>query len=88
MFKKARFKENYRVLKKKITDLAARDYVRLLQPVITGDEIMEMFGLRPGPVVGKLKKAMKDAILDNIVENERDPLMELLKAKAKDLGVA
>ena len=88
MFKKARFKENYRVLKKKITDLAARDYVRLLQPVITGDEIMKMFGLRPGPVVGKLKKAMKDAILDNIVENERDPLMELLKAKAKDLGVA
>ena len=87
LLKKARFQENYRAVKEKIADLKARDYVRLLQPVITGDEIMQLFHLSPGPVIGELKKAMKDAILDNQVENEHDALMELLTKKAKELGV-
>lgn len=87
MFKKARFLENYRMVKEKIEDLKARDYVRLLQPVITGDEIMELFHLHPSPAVGILKNALKDAILDNTVENEHDALMELLKKKASELGI-
>ena len=87
MFKKARFLENYRMVKEKIEDLKARDYVRLLQPVITGDEIMELFHLQPGPVVGELKKALKDAILDNTVENEHGALMQLLQTKANELGI-
>ena len=87
MHKKARFLENYRMVKEKIEDLKARDYVRLLQPVITGDEIMELFHLKPSKVVGELKKALKDAILDNTVENNHDALMEVLQAKAKEIGI-
>ena len=87
MFKKAKFLENYRIVKEKIEDLKERDYIRLLQPVITGDEIMELFHLHPSPIVGQLKKALKDAILDNTVENEHDALMELLKKKAEELGI-
>ena len=87
MFKKAHFLENYRLVKAKIEDLKERDYVRLLQPVISGDEIMQLFDLKPSPAVGELKKTLKDAILDNTVENEREALMELLKQKAKEMGL-
>jgi hypothetical protein len=59
--------------------------VRLLQPVIDGNEIMEMFHLQPCREVGVLKQYLKDAVLDNKVENEREPLMALLMAKAKEM---
>jgi hypothetical protein len=59
--------------------------VRLLQPVIDGNEIMEMFHLKPSREVGILKQYLKDAVLDNRVENEREPLMALLMQKAKEM---
>ena len=68
-------------------DLKDRDYKRLLQPVIDGNEIMEMFHLKPSREVGDLKKALKDAVLDNRVENEREALMQLLMEKAKKMGL-
>ena len=64
-----------------------RDYKRLLQPVIDGNEIMELFHLKPSREVGELKKALKEAVLENIVPNEREPLLALLREKAKELGV-
>ena len=60
---------------------------RLLQPVIDGNEIMEMFHLKPSREVGELKKVLKDAVLDNRVENEREPLMQLLMEKARKMGL-
>jgi len=87
MLKKARFLENFRIVREKIEDLKEKDFIRLLQPVIDGDEIMKMFNLPPSREVGELKKAMKDAILDNLVPNEREPLMDLLNKKAKEMGV-
>jgi hypothetical protein len=53
--------------------------------VIDGNEIMEMFNLRPSREVGTLKQYLKDAVLDNKVENEREPLMALLMEKAKQM---
>jgi len=53
--------------------------------VIDGNEIMEMFHLKPSREVGVLKQYLKDAVLDNKVENEREPLMTLLMAKAKEM---
>lgn len=87
LIKKARFLENFRIVREKINDLKEKDFIRLLQPVIDGDEIMEMFNLQPSREVGELKQFMKDAILDNIVANEREPLLELLKKKAKEMGL-
>ena len=49
---------------------------------------MELFGLRPSREVGELKAALKDAVLDNRVPNEREPLMELLRQKAAEMGLA
>jgi hypothetical protein len=83
--RKKLFLENFRMVREKLTDLKEKDYVRLLQPVIDGNEIMEMFHLSPCREVGVLKQYLKDAVLDNKVENEREPLMALLMAKAKEM---
>jgi hypothetical protein len=64
-----------------------RDYKRLLQPCIDGNEIMEIFHLTPCREVGTLKQYLKDAVLDNKVANEREPLMELLMKKAQEMGL-
>ena len=81
------FLENFRMVREKFADLKEKDYVRLLQPVIDGNEIMEMFHLQPSREVGVLKQFLKDAVLDNRVENEREPLMKLLMEKAKQMGL-
>ena len=86
--KKARFLENFRLVREKITDLKERDYKRELQPCIDGNEIMELFSLKPSREVGELKAALKDAVLDNRVPNEREPLMALLRQKAAEMGIA
>ncbi|MBE6257772.1 MAG: HD domain-containing protein [Prevotella sp.] len=83
--RKKMFLENFRMVREKLADLAEKDYKRLLQPVIDGNEIMEMFNLKPSREVGVLKQYLKDAVLDNKVENEREPLMHLLMAKAQEM---
>jgi len=83
--RKKMFLENFRMVREKLTDLQEKDYKRLLQPVIDGNEIMEMFHLQPSREVGVLKQYLKDAVLDNKVENEREPLMALLMEKARQM---
>ena len=85
--RKRLFLENFRMVREKLTDLKEKDYVRLLQPVIDGNEIMELFHLRPSREVGVLKQYLKDAVLDDKVENERAPLMALLMEKARQMGL-
>jgi putative nucleotidyltransferase with HDIG domain len=85
--RKAKFRDNYQMVREKIEDLKERDFKRLLQPVIDGNEIMEMFNLKPSKEVGILKAYLKDAVLDGIVANEREPLMQLLTAKATEMGL-
>ena len=85
--RKKLFLENFRMVREKLADLKAKDYVRLLQPVIDGNEIMELFHLKPSREVGVLKQYLKDAVLDNQVENEREPLMQLLLEKAREMGL-
>ncbi len=85
--RKQRFLDNFRIVREKLKDLKERDYKRLLQPCIDGNEIMEMFHLKPSREVGILKQTLKDAVLDNKVPNEREPLMELLRSKARELGL-
>ena len=86
--RKKRFLENFRMVREKLTDLKERDYKRLLLPLNDANEIMEMFSLQPCREVGQLKQYLKDAVLDNRVPNEREPLMALLLEKAKEMGLA
>ncbi len=85
--RKKRFLDNFRIVRAKLDDLKERDYKRLLQPCIDGNEIMELFHLKPSKEVGALKQTLKDAVLDNKVPNEREPLMKLLLEKAKKMGL-
>jgi putative nucleotidyltransferase with HDIG domain len=85
--KKKIFLENFRMVREKLADLKEKDYKRLLQPVIDGNEIMQLFSLKPSREVGILKQYLKDAVLDNRVENEHEPLMKLLKEKARAMGL-
>ena len=85
--RKKMFLENFRMVREKLADLQEKDYKRLLQPVIDGNEIMELFHLKPSREVGILKQYLKDAVLDNKVENEREPLMQLLMDKARQMGL-
>jgi len=86
--RKQRFLENFRIVRSKLRDLKEKDYKRLLQPCIDGNEIMELFHLQPSRAVGTLKQTLKDAVLDNKVPNEREPLMALLMEKARKMGIA
>lgn len=85
--RKRLFLENFRIVREKLTDLKEKDYKRLLQPCIDGNEIMQMFALEPCREVGVLKHALKEAVLDNRVPNERGPLVQLLMEKAKEMGL-
>ncbi len=85
--RKRQFMENFRIVRSKLHDLKEKDYKRLLQPCIDGTEIMKMFHLPPSKEVGTLKQTLKNAVLDNQVPNEREPLMKLLVEKAKEMGL-
>ena len=85
--RKATFLDNFRKVRAKLEDLKNRDYKRLFQPCIDGNEIMEMFHLKPSREVGQLKQCIKNAVLENKVENEREPLIKLLKKRAAELGI-
>ena len=85
--RKRTFRENFRMVREKLADLKERDYKRLFQPCIDGNEIMEMFHLQPSREVGLLKQRLKDAILDGEIQNEREPAEALLKAEAAKIGL-
>ena len=83
--RKKQFLENFRMVREKIADLKVKDYKRLFQPCIDGNEIMEMFNLSQGKTVGILKDFIKNAVLDNVVPNEPETLRQLLKDKYSEL---
>ena len=85
--RKQRFLNNFKIVREKLGELEEKDYKRLLQPCIDGNEIMEMFHLPPSKEVGVLKQCLKEAVLDNKVPNEREPLMQLLMQKAGEMGL-
>ena len=85
--KKKKFIDNYRTVRTKLVEIEEKDRIRNFQPPISGEDIMEMFGLPPCKEIGILKTAIKDAILDGKVPNEYDPAEQLLIEEAKKLGL-
>ena len=82
-----RFLANYDKVAKRIVEVEEKDAIRNFQPPVSGEEIMEMFALKPSREVGILKNAIKDAILDGDIQNDRDQALEFLNNKAKEIGV-
>ena len=85
--KKQRFLDNFQLVRQKLTDLQARDNYRTWQNPITGEEIMETFGLSPCKEIGILKQAVKDAIWDSIIPNDHEAAYEFMLNKAKEMGL-
>lgn len=85
--RKQRFLDNFKMVRQKLVDLEERDRVRNFQPPVTGEEIMEVFGLAPCREVGSLKSAIKDAILDGVVPNEHDAAYEFMLKRAAQMGL-
>jgi putative nucleotidyltransferase with HDIG domain len=85
--KMARFLANYDQLEKRIQAVEERDRIRNWQPPITGEIIMETFGIPPGPVVGTIKTAVREAILDGIITNDYDQAYELMLKIGAENGI-
>jgi len=83
-----RYIENFRIVREKLVTIEEKDRVRNFQPPVSGDEIMTMFSLPPSRPVGTLKEAVKNAILDGVIPNERLAALEYLQQKASDMGLA
>ena len=83
--RKQRFLDNFRIVREKLAALKEKDYKRLFQPCIDGCQIMEMFGLPQGKMVGILKSYIKEEVLDGRVENEPETLKRLLVEKYEQI---
>ncbi|MDO8930664.1 MAG: HD domain-containing protein [Bacteroidota bacterium] len=78
---------NFQLVRQKLKDLEERDHIRNFQPPVSGETIMEVFGLEPCREVGLIKAAIKDAILDGIIPNEQEPAYQFMLEKGKEMGL-
>ena len=85
--KKRRFLENFQLVREKLIDLQARDNYRTWHNPITGEEIMQTFGLKPCREIGMLKQAVKDAIWDSVIPNDHEAAFQFMLAKAKEMNL-
>ena len=85
--KKQRFLQNFQLVREKLVDLQARDNYRTWHNPITGEEIMETFGLQPCREVGILKQAIKDAIWDSVIPNDHDSAFQFMLQRASEMGL-
>lgn len=84
-FKK--YHDNFDIVRKKIIEVEERDHVRQFQPPISGEEIMELFNLKPSKEIGMLKEAVKEAILDGKIPNEYQAAYDFVMKRAEKLGL-
>ncbi|WP_369753459.1 CCA tRNA nucleotidyltransferase [Flavobacterium sp. WC2409] len=84
-FKK--YHSNFEIVRKKIVEVEERDQVRNFQPPITGEEIMELFNIKPSKEIGMLKEAIKEAILEGEIANEYQAAYDFMLKRAQKIGL-
>ena len=78
---------NFQLVRQKLKDLEERDHIRNFQPPVSGETIMEVYGLSPCREVGLIKNAIKDAILDGLIPNDHDRAYQYMLQIANEMGL-
>jgi len=81
------FLKNFEIVRKKLKDIEEKDRLRNFQPPISGELIMKTFNLPPCREVGIIKNAIREAILDGIIENQYEPCYQFMMEEAKKMGL-
>jgi poly(A) polymerase len=78
---------NFQLVRTKLKEIEEKDAIRNFQPPVSGEIIMETYGISPGREVGQIKNAIKDAILDGVIRNNYAEAFEFMKKEAEKLGL-
>jgi poly(A) polymerase len=79
--------KNFKIVRLKLKEIEEKDAVRNFQPPVSGDEIIKVFNIQPGRVVGELKSAIKEAILDGKINNDHDEAFQYMLLEAQKRGL-
>lgn len=80
-----RYLSNFSHVEKRIKEVEEKDHVRNWQPPVDGQEIMDVFNLKPGREIGVLKEAVKEAVLNGDIENNHEVALQFLKDNASSI---
>lgn len=86
-YKVRKYRQNFELVKQKLRDVEERDQIRNWQPPVTGNDIMEAFGLNEGREVGVIKNLIREAILEGEIRNSRDEAWDFMISKGIELGL-
>jgi len=78
---------NFENVELKLKEIEEKDHLRNWQPPVTGEDIMHYFEIKPGKEVGLIKNAIRDAILDGLISNNKEDAIELMINEGKKLGL-